>query len=88
VLFALGRYQEAVQSYQNAVSSFPQSAAVIDAYLQIADCYRRMGKQAEMRGTIQQAKLMLQRLPADADFGDVSNFSRDQWSRMLDALGS
>jgi tetratricopeptide (TPR) repeat protein len=88
VLYAMGRYPEAVQSYQNAVSSFPQSPAVIDAYLQIADCYRRMGKPVEMRGTLEQAKLMLDRLPPDAEFGDVSNFSRDQWSRMLDALGS
>jgi tetratricopeptide (TPR) repeat protein len=88
VLYALNRYPEAVQAYQNAVSSFPQSPAVIDAYLQIADCYKRLGKPAEMRGTLQQAKLMLERLPPDAEFGTVSNFTRDQWSRMIDQLGS
>jgi tetratricopeptide (TPR) repeat protein len=88
VLYALERYPEAVQAYQNAVSSFPQSPAVIDAYLQIADCYKRMGKPAEMRGTLEQVKLMLDRLPTDAEFGEVSNFTRDQWSRMLRQLGS
>ena len=88
VLYALSRYPEAVQAYQNAVSSFPQSPAVIDAYLQIADCYRRLGKPAEMRGTLEQAKLMLDRLPPDADFGDVSNYTRDQWTRMLEQLRS
>ncbi len=88
ILFALGRYAEAVQAYQNAVSSFPQSPAALDAYLQIAACYRRLNKGAEMRGTLEQAKLMLQRLPQDAAFDEVTNFNREEWLRILEAAAT
>lgn len=88
VLHALARYDDSIRAYQTAVSAFPQSPAVLDAYLQMADCHRRMHRLNEARGTIEQAKLMLDRIPKDARFDAVSNYGRDEWTRLLDSLGS
>jgi tetratricopeptide (TPR) repeat protein len=88
VLHALGRFDDSIRAYQTAVAAFPQSPAVLDAYLQMADCHRRMRRLNEARGTIEQAKLMLNRIPKDARFDAVSNYGRDEWTRLLDSLGS
>lgn len=88
VLHSLARYDDSIRAYQTAVAAFPQSPAVLDAYLQMADCHRRMHRLNEARGTIEQAKLMLNRIPKDARFDAVSNYGREEWTRLLDSLGS
>lgn len=88
ILHALGRYEDALRAYQTAIAAFPQSPAVLDAYLQMADCHRRQQRPIEARGTVEQAKLMLNRLPADAAFDSVSNYSRQEWARLLDTLSA
>lgn len=88
ILHAVGRYEDAVRAHQTAIASFPNSPAALDAYLQIVDCYRRLRRGPEARGTLEQAKLMLNRLPQDASFESVSNYTRQEWARLLDTLGS
>ncbi len=88
ILYSLGRLEDAVRAHQTAIASFPNSPAALDAYLQIVDCYRRLQRGPEARGTLEQAKLMLNRLPEDAAFESVSNYSRSEWVKLLDTLGS
>jgi len=88
VLHSLGLYDDSIRAYQTAVAAFPQSPAVLDAYLQMADCHRRMQRLNEARGTIEQAKLMLDRIPKETAFDTVSNYGREEWTRLLDSLGS
>lgn len=88
ILHALGRYDESIRAHQTAIASFPNSPAALDAYLQMVDCYRRLDRRQEARGTLEQAKLMLNRLPQDAAFETVSNYSRQEWVKLLDTLGS
>ena len=77
-----------LRAYQTAIAAFPQSPAVLDAYLQMADCHRRQERPIEARGTVEQAKLVLNRLPKDAAFDAVSNYTREEWSKLLDTLSS
>ena len=88
ILHALGRYEDALRAYQTAIAAFPQSPAVLDAYLQMADCHRRQARPNEARGTVEQAKLVLNRLPKDAAFDSVSNYTREEWGKLLDTLSS
>ena len=88
ILHAMHRYDDAIRAHQTAIASFPNSPAALDAYLQIVDCYRRLRRGPEAKGTLEQAKLMLNRLPDDAGFESVSNYSRQEWARLLDTLGS
>lgn len=88
ILHALARYDDAIRAHQTAIASFPNSPAALDAYLQVVDCYRRLRRDPEARGTLEQAKLMLNRLPQDAAFESVSNYTRQEWAKLLDTLGS
>jgi tetratricopeptide (TPR) repeat protein len=86
VLSLLERHEQAVAAYLSAVHRYQDSPEVLDALLQIADCYRRMNRAIEARSTLLQARLVLQRLPNDAPFTETTNYSRDEWSQLIEAL--
>lgn len=86
VLYDMNRFEEARQAYSNVSGLFQHEPFVMESFLKIANCWRRLNEPAKARGTIEQAKLALQRLPADADFRVATNFSRQQWTTMLDQM--
>ena len=86
VLFDLGRYQEAIQAYASATNRYQQNPEVLQAYVQIAACYRRLGQTAEARSTLEQAKYALKHLADGISFEDTSNYSRQEWGQLLDTL--
>ena len=67
-LFDLGRYDEATQAYSAATNRYQHEPESLEAYVQIASCYRRLNRPAEARGTLEQARVVLQRIRPDADF--------------------
>lgn len=88
VLFELGRYADAIQAYASTTNRYQQVPEVLEAYVQIAACYRRLGQEVDARSTLEQAKYTLKHLPDDADFSETTNYSRDEWVRLLDTLGT
>jgi hypothetical protein len=51
--------------------------------MQIAACHRRLGQLHEARGAIEQAKIVLSRLPPESDFTVATSFEREAWNRVL-----
>lgn len=88
ILFELGRYPEAIQAYASATNRYQQKPEVLQAYVQIAACYRRLGQTAEARSTLEQAKYALKHLADDAPFAETSNYSQQEWGQLLDSLGT
>lgn len=88
ILFSLGRYEEAIQAYASVTNRYQQRPEVLDAYMQIAACYRRLGQSADARSTLEQAKYALKHLPEGASFDDTSNYSRQEWARLFDGMGA
>jgi tetratricopeptide (TPR) repeat protein len=86
-LFDLGRYEESIKTYSTAINQYQHVPEVLDAYVRVADCFRRLKRPVEARGTIEQAKVVLNRLPADADFTQTSSLDRRDWERYLEWLG-
>ena len=93
--FALGdmyleleRYPEALRAFQSAANHYATSPEVLDAYLQIANVYRRMDRPAEARTSLEQARLALRRIPPEARFEQTTNFNRKQWSDLLNRMCS
>jgi tetratricopeptide (TPR) repeat protein len=88
VLFDLGKfdpdkYKEAIEAYSNVASLYPDEPFVLETFVQIANCWRRLDEADKARGSIRQAQIVLDRLPADADFASATALNRDQWRRML-----
>ena len=86
VLFQLRRYEEASQAYANVSTLFQDEPFVLESFVHIANCWRRLDQPIKARGTIEQAKLVLQRLPKDIDFKVATNFNRQQWKLFLDEM--
>ena len=76
VLFDMGRYEEAIQAYQAATNRYQRHPESIEAYVQIAHCQRRLDRIKEARGTLEQAKVVLRQIPADADFTRTTCYDR------------
>jgi TolA-binding protein len=83
VLFQLRRYEESRKAYANVSTLYQNEPFVLESFVHIANCWRRLNQPIKARGTIEQAKLVLQRLPPDTDFRVATNFDRQYWHIML-----
>ncbi|MEX2138825.1 MAG: tetratricopeptide repeat protein [Pirellulales bacterium] len=82
--YELGRFDDAAAAYAATTNRYHDEPEVLDAFLQLAQCYRQIGKPDEAQGVIEQAKAVLQRMPEDIDFKRTTNHSRQEWERVLD----
>ncbi len=48
-LFELGRFEPAIKAYSEVVNRYQSEPEVLDAYLQLSECYRRLRQPAEAR---------------------------------------
>jgi tetratricopeptide (TPR) repeat protein len=83
VLFDLGRYKEAIEAYSNVSSLYPDEPFVLETFVQIANCWRRLNKDDNARGAVHQAQIVLERLPADSDFASTTIHNREEWRLLL-----
>ena len=86
VLFQLKRYEEARKAYANISTLYQNEPFVLESFVHIANCYRKLNKPVKAKGTIEQAKLVLNRLPMDANFKGTTNFSRQSWELLLNEM--
>jgi hypothetical protein len=77
-----------LRAYQSAANHYADRAEVLDAYVQIANVFRRLDRPAEARTSLEQARLALRRLPPDTRFDDTTNHDRKEWGQVLDYLCS
>ncbi len=87
-LFDLERYRDAIRAYSSVSNRYQNEPIALEAFLQIASCYHRMGRADDARGTMEQAKVVLRRIPADADFLATTRYDRDRWAELLEWLSS
>ena len=83
VHFRLGRYAQAIESYSTAVTRYQLQAETLTAYVQMANCYERLGKLAEARSMLEQAKVILGQIPDDAFKSAASSMNREEWKYWL-----
>ena len=86
VLLELRRFEEARQAYQNVITLYQNDPVVLESFVQVANCWRRLDQPAMARGNLEQAKVVLGKLPKDADFLASTNFNRQQWELLLDEM--
>jgi len=86
VLFQLKRYEEARKAYSNVSTLYQNEPFVLESFVHIANCWSRLNQPVKARGTIEQAKLVLDTLPLETDFKLTTNFNRQQWDLLLNEL--
>ncbi|MEQ1827362.1 MAG: tetratricopeptide repeat protein [Pirellula sp.] len=90
LLFEAGEYEQARAAYQDASYRFLNEPESVEAMVQIANCYKEMGKLPDCRRTIEFAKDMLQRISKEKDdrFKAVTSHDRAGWERYLDWMAT
>jgi tetratricopeptide (TPR) repeat protein len=83
VLYDLKKYKEAIEAFSNVASLYPDDPFVLETFVQIANCWRRRGRDDNARGAVQQAQLALERLPANTDFTSTTALNREEWRLLL-----
>lgn len=88
VLFDQGRYKEASEVYSNVSSLYQHEPFVLETYVQIAHCWRRMNQPEKAHGMIQSAQFVLNKLPPDADYLETTSFTREEWQSLINEMAS
>ncbi len=84
--FDMKQYEEAIHAYSTATNLYQTQPESLEAFVQIAACLQILQRPVEARGSLEQAKLVLQRIPANADFTKTTRYGREDWSSLLDLL--
>ncbi len=84
VRFDQEQYEQAIDGYRTVATRFPDHVCVLRAYLQMARCYNRLDQPEEARRQLEQARVILKRLPDEAFDAPSSGLSRDDWVAWLD----
>ena len=87
-LFALGKYDRAIEAYTNAANRYAEDPSVLLAYIQMANCYDRLGKPLDARGVAIQAMLIHKNMTEKAFTRDKTLMTRDEWRTWLEWAGS
>lgn len=82
-LFDRREYEEAIQAYADAAGRYQTEPAAIEAFTQIAACYRKLRRPSDERTAIEQARAMLGRLAENADFASTTRATRAEWNDYL-----
>ncbi len=84
-MFALGRYEDAILAYRNVGNRFLNQPESLEAFVQIAQCQRKLGQNEQANRTLLQAEQVLRRIPAeyDAQFPIVTRSSRADWAQLI-----
>lgn len=82
------RYQEAIEVYSNVSSLYPDEPFALETFVQIANCWRRRDRPDNARKAIDQARMVLERLPPNADFSMTTVLSREEWRMLLNNMSN
>ncbi|MHB8969018.1 MAG: tetratricopeptide repeat protein [Pirellulaceae bacterium] len=87
-LFYLNDYEQAIKAYLAASNRYQHAPEALEAFVQMASCYRHLKAPAEARGTLLQAKAVLARInkEKDMDFEKTTPNSREEWQQLLSWL--
>jgi tetratricopeptide (TPR) repeat protein len=88
LLFEAGEYEEALAAYRDVSNRFINEPESIESTVQIANCFKELGKLNDCRRNLELAKEMLQRIPAEKEsrFSQVTSHDRAGWETYLDWL--
>jgi tetratricopeptide (TPR) repeat protein len=83
-LFAQELYADALANYQTLRNRFSDHVTVLTAYIQMARCYDHMKEPDNALRQLEQARVILSRLPDEAFLSASTGMSREEWSQWID----
>lgn len=82
--FEQERYADALAGFRMVTSRFADHVSALPAYIQMSRCYSRLEKPDEARRQLEQARVVLGRLPDEAFESVSTGQTREQWTEWID----
>jgi tetratricopeptide (TPR) repeat protein len=84
-LSALGRHDEAITALGSIVNRYPLDPKILSCHVELARCYRAMGKPIEARAMLEQARVVLSQgqVPENRFAGRSTALSKADWETWL-----
>ena len=79
----LGRLEEALESYNITQNRFQQRPETLDALIQAALIYRRLGRNEEAKETLRKGEVLLRKLKEANAFTSGHRFNEAEWNEIL-----
>lgn len=87
VNFDLEDWPRAIKAYASASNRYSDQPESLEAFVQIASCYRHMGQFDDARTILKQAKSFFDdRIPKESDFALTTRYNRDEWDAFFSWL--
>ena len=80
---SLGQLDAAIDSFNLAQNRFQERPETLDALIQVAMIYRRLGRDTQAKETVQKGKVLLQKLTASKAFPTGYRFNETEWNELL-----
>ncbi len=87
-LYAMDKFERAIEAYTSAANRYVEDPNVVLAYIQMANCYDRLGKPLDARGVAIQAMLIHKNLSEKIFTQDKTLMNRDEWRTWLEWAGA
>jgi tetratricopeptide (TPR) repeat protein len=87
-LYAMDKFERAIEAYTSAANRYVEDPNVVLAYIQMANCYDRLGKPIDARGVAIQAMLIHKNLSEKSFTQDKTLMNRDEWRTWLEWAGA
>ena len=82
--FEQERYADALAGFRTVTSRFADHVSALPAYVQMSRCYSRLEKPEEARRQLEQARVVLGRLPDEAFDSPSTGQTREQWGEWIE----
>lgn len=82
--FEQERYADALVGFRTVTSRFADHVSSLPAYVQMSRCYSRLEKPDEARRQLEQARVVLGRLPDEAFGSPSTGQTREQWREWIE----
>jgi len=82
--FEQERYVDALVGFRMVTSRFADHVSALPAYIQMSRCYSRLEKPDEARRQLDQARVVLGRLPDETFESMSTGQTREQWTEWID----
>ncbi|NQV27280.1 MAG: tetratricopeptide repeat protein, partial [Rhodopirellula sp.] len=82
--FEQERYADALTGFRTVTSRFADHVSALPAYVQMARCYSRLEKPMEARRQLEQARVVIGRLPDEAFDSPSTGQTRERWNEWID----
>jgi tetratricopeptide (TPR) repeat protein len=82
--FEQERYSDAAAGFRMVTSRFPDHISTLPAYVQMSRCYSRLENPDEARRQLEQARVVLARLPDEAFGSPSTGQTREQWGEWIE----